>query len=104
MKKKVLFDKRASKEFRKFPGEVRAKGLALIDKLSSEGTLIEPYGKKLSSELFEIRIKYQGQWRLIYAYLIDDEIVILSAFQKKSQKTPIQELSRAIKRLKEHQI
>ena len=73
---------------------------ALFEILESEGKIEEPFGKKLKStpNLFELRVKYQVQWRVIYAYMGKTEIVILSAFFKKTQKTPLAELFKAIKR------
>lgn len=87
-----------------FPREVQLKFKATLILLGNEGRLEEPDGKKLNGSmgLFEIRIKYRGEWRAIYAYLQDDNIVILSAFAKKTQKTPTAELDKAKKRLLEY--
>jgi phage-related protein len=104
MKKMVRLDKRAIKEIKKIPEDAQIKARAMIKVLARDGNLIEPYGKKLDNELFEIRIKYKGQWRLIYAYLIDDYIIVLSAFQKKTQKTPLIEIKKAKNRLKGYQL
>lgn len=62
-----------------------------------------PFAKKLDSILFEIRIKQDGQWRAIYAYALKSEIIILSAFLKKAQKTPKKELTKALKRFKNYE-
>jgi len=69
--------------------------------LEKEGRLEEPFGKKLSgmARIFEIRVKHEGQWRVLYAYLYKDSIVVLAAFAKKTQKTPSAELRKAKKRL-----
>ena len=64
----------------------------------------EPYSKKVDSLLFEIRIKYQGQWRVLYAYIVNNYVLILSAFHKKTQKTPQSEISKAKFRLKGYQL
>jgi phage-related protein len=100
MKKVIRFDKRAEKEFRKFPRVVQVKAKILFDVLERDGRLEEPYGKKLDSNLFEIRLKSNGQWRILYAYLIGKEIIILSAFQKKTQQTPLKELKKTRERMK----
>lgn len=102
MKKIVNLDHRAKKEISSFPVQVRLKIAAVLEILERDGFLREPYAKKLDTELFEIRIKSNGQWRLLYAYFTKQEILILSAFHKKTQKTPLLELSKAKKRLKEH--
>lgn len=104
VKKTVLLNKFAEKELRKFDRVVQLKFQALFELLEAEGKLEEPYAKKLagSTQLFELRIKYKGQWRAIYAYIQNDLIIILCAFAKKTQKTPIQELQKAKKRLANH--
>ena len=101
-RKVVRIDKRAEKEIEKFPNQARAKIHAALIILSRDGKLEEPFGKKINSRLFEIRIKHLGQWRVIYTYVIENYIIVLSAFQKKTQKTPQQEVEKANKRLKEY--
>lgn len=104
VRKTVLIDKRADKEIKKFPRTVQLKFQALFEILEKEGKLEEPFAKKLSgsTHLFEIRVKYQGQWRALYVYLSDNLIVILSAFSKKTQKTPLTELEKAKERRKNY--
>lgn len=101
----ILFDKRASKEIKKFPIQVIRKVSARIKNLAKHGELFEPFGKKLNKNLFEMRIKFRGQWRVIYAYLTkNNNVIILSAFHKKTQKTPVKELEKAKNRLKGYQV
>ena len=104
MKKIIIVDRRSVKEINNFPREVQLKFKAIFIILENEGKLEEPDAKKLIGNigLFEIRIKHRGQWRAIYAYLQDDNIIILSAFAKKTQKTPTLELDKAKKRLFEY--
>jgi len=53
-------------------------------------------------KLFEIRIKGQeGIARVFYCTQINNEIVMLHSFIKKTQNTPRRELETAMKRLKE---
>lgn len=104
MKKIVFTDRRAQREIESFPRPVQYKFQALLEVLRQKGKLEEPFGKKLSGKdnLFEIRVKYQGQWRALYAYKHKDFILILSAFSKKTQRTPAQELEKARKRQAEY--
>lgn len=83
------------------PSTLKAK--ALFEILEEKGKLEPPFAKKFTghSELFELRIRYQGQWRIIYAYITQNHITILFAFTKKTQKTPSQELAKAQHRLQE---
>ncbi|HAV15247.1 MAG TPA: hypothetical protein DCX25_02875 [Candidatus Pacebacteria bacterium] len=101
MTKTILIDKRAEKELKQFPRSVQLKFQAFFEILEKEGRLEEPFGKKLSgmARIFEIRVKHEGQWRVLYAYLYKDSIVVLSAFAKKTQKTPRIELEKAKNRL-----
>lgn len=101
VKKEVKTDRNAGKEFKKFPATVQAKFKGLFTILEEEGKLEEPYAKKLRGKhgLLEMRVKHEGQWRVIYAYLSGDIVIVLSAFRKKTQKTPLQEISKAYKRL-----
>lgn len=101
MKKTVIVDRRTDKELQHFPIAVQIKFKALFKALGIYGKLEEPEGKKLVGNpgLFEARIKYQGQWRAVYAYIKNDQIIVLCAFTKKSQKTPKSELEKAKHRL-----
>lgn len=101
MRKSIVVDERAEREIEQFPETVQEKLAARLAVLSRDGFLQEPYGKRLTGDLFEIRIKYRGQWRVIYAYLEKNSIVILSAFHKKTQQTPSKELKRALNRLRQ---
>jgi phage-related protein len=49
----------------------------------------------------EIKVKYQGEYRLIYVAKFEEGIYAISAFQKKSQRTPKRELELAIARYKQ---
>ncbi len=76
-----------------------------ISKISSEISLLEkhgpilgmPYSKKLTKELYELRIRGKQEIRIIYSF-IDGAIYLLHAFQKKTQKTPVKEIETANKR------
>jgi|SRR3989339_1538784 len=102
MKKIVFLDSLATKELNSFPREIKTRFNDLFEILSEEGKLEMPFAKKIGNKLFEIRIKHEGQWRAIYAYVLKNQIIILSAFQKKTQKTPKKELTKALKRLSQY--
>lgn len=99
-KKKVEFCEGAQKEFIALPRIVIEKFNKIFFKLERDGQLQEPDGKKLGNTgLFEIRVRVQGQWRGLFVYHFEDTVIILKIFQKKTQKTPIQEINTALKRL-----
>ncbi|MCA9373458.1 type II toxin-antitoxin system RelE/ParE family toxin [Candidatus Woesebacteria bacterium] len=104
MSKTITLDARADKEIDKFPKSVRIKLWAYIEELNTKGELKEPFAKKIKTnpDLFEIRVKHQGAWRVIYAYIRKQEIILLSGFQKKTQRTPIREINTAIYRLNQY--
>jgi len=53
--------------------------------------------------LFEIRIEYQGNIYRIFSCFDEGRVVILfNGFQKKSQKTPSNELNKALKIMNEY--
>lgn len=81
-----------------FPKEVKKELRILISELAYYGSLEYPNGRKLRGyDLFEIRVKLEGAYRCLYTYW-GNEIILLSAFQKKTQKTPIREIEKVIKR------
>lgn len=104
MKQTVFVDKRAGRELAKFSRQVQFRFQALFELLAKDGKLEEPFAKKLVGvrNLFEIRVKHNGQWRALYAYIEGNVVVILSAFAKKTQKTPLIELEKATKRMQEY--
>ena len=46
----------------------------------------------------EVRIKLQGEWRVIYVAKFEDAVYVLHAFQKKSRKTRKEDIELARKR------
>jgi len=61
-----------------------------------------PHTRALGSGLFEPRIKaVEGIARVFYCTVIDNHIVFLHQFVKKTEKTPARELDIARQRMKE---
>lgn len=81
----------------------QAKLLRIIKYLEIYGLQsILPHVKKLSgTPLWEIRILGRDNIRTLYAVVQNNSVLILSGFIKKSQKTPPNEISIALSRLKE---
>lgn len=102
--KVIQYDKRVIKEIQKFPKPVQLRFLVSFEKLAIYGYLSEPEAKKLKvgEGLFEVRVRYKGQWRALYVYKQENTILVISAFQKKTQKTEKKELKRAMYRLKQY--
>lgn len=65
---------------------------------------ITPHSKKLiGTPLWEIRILGSDNVRVLFVTLVERQILLLHAFQKKRQKTPPKEISIALSRLTEYQ-
>lgn len=73
---------------------------------------IEEYGlqmaighiKKLTgTPLWEIRILGGDSARILFVMQVGKRILLLHAFYKKTQKTPLKELTIALRRLREHE-
>ena len=61
-----------------------------------------PHIKKLSgTPLWEIRLLGQDSIRILFVTRVGNQVVLLHAFFKKTQKTPSREIAIALSRLKE---
>ncbi len=98
-KKIVKFHPIAKKDYVRLKDDVKEKFKSNINALELHGFLEEPNAKKIDSEIFEIRVRVNGAWRGLYAYLKGDLVVILHIFQKKQNSTPKNELKTAKVRL-----
>jgi len=99
-KKNIIYDYRALEEYEKLPEKVQDKFKIYINILRKTGYLTKPKGKKLVKGLYEVRVKMDGAWRGLYAYRKVDKIILLVFFKKKSNKTPIKEMLKALNRLR----
>lgn len=88
-----------------FPDGVLADFLHLGEIIEKFGPAIgKPYTAPMGAGLFEIRARgKEGIGRSLFCTLKGQEIVILTSFIKKTQKTPKKQIDKARKRLKELQ-
>src|SRR3990167_8593678 len=103
MKKNLFVDKNAQKELREFSEDVQLEFEAYFKILEQEGKLDFPQARKVTKDLFEIRIKLKREYRGFYAYIGKLNIVILHFFRKKTQKTPVKDLEVGQRRLKQYE-
>ena len=76
-----------------------AKSLREINLLEKYGIYLSaPHSKKLSDNLYELRIRGKQEIRIIYGFR-HERIYLLHAFKKQTQKTPQKEITTALKRL-----
>lgn len=81
--------------------QTKAKFLRLYELLRDYGPrLAYPHTKKLTKDIFELRIRGTTEIRILYTCK-NGEYFLLHAFQKKTQKTPMKELKIAQSRLTE---
>lgn len=58
--------------------------------------LREPYSKHVQDGLFELRVKFSSDIARVFYFLLRSKIVVTSGFVKKTQKTPPQEIEKAL--------
>lgn len=69
-----------------------------IDLLEKHGPILGmPHAKKLTGELYELRIRGKQEIRIIYGFFRNN-IYLLHAFKKKTQKTPQKGIKTAFNR------
>ena len=77
----------------------RGKISKAITLLRDYGPLVGmPYSKKISADLYELRIRGRQEIRILYA-IKHDQILLLNVFKKQTQKLPLREIVTALKRL-----
>jgi len=86
-----------------FPAGIQARYLHLTERMKVYGgNLGMPHTKSMKDGLFELRMKSkEGIGRVFYCTLVNNQIVMLHSFIKKTQKTPSKEMKIAISRMKE---
>ena len=63
---------------------------------SNNGYLDEPYAKHVRGKIRELRVDFSAnRHRIFYFTFIKQTIVLLHAFLKKTEKTPVQEIEKA---------
>ena len=98
----TFYNKKVKLQVLAFPEGVLASFLHVAELIEQFGPKIGmPFTRSIGSGLFEIRAKgKEGIARALYCCLAGKELVILSVFVKKTQKTPKKELALARKRMK----
>ena len=82
-------------------GDVKKELNNIIWRLEIDGSLVMPYGEKISGEnLFAIRVIQAGNIRVFYVYGINDIVYGIHAYTKKTQTIPIEHKEYALKILK----
>jgi phage-related protein len=99
----TFYNKRLEREILAFPAGFLARFLRYAERMEAFGPdLGMPHTRALGRGLFELRIKAaEGIARVFYCTVVDNRIVFLHQFVKKTEKTPARELDIARQRMKE---
>ncbi|MBU1164329.1 type II toxin-antitoxin system RelE/ParE family toxin [Patescibacteria group bacterium] len=83
----------------KQPTKERAKLFKYINYLAEYNEYLrEPYSRRIKGKIRELKISFgNNKYRVFYFIYVENKIVILHVFMKKTQKTPIKEILRALK-------
>jgi phage-related protein len=97
------FHSRVKAEIEGWPDGVLADYARIVELLMEFGpNLRMPHSRALGDGLFELRPRgSEGIGRIFYCFILNQRILILHAFIKKTQYTPERELRIARKRMKE---
>src|SRR3989338_3011554 len=78
-------------------GKEKAKILKYVDFLREhKGVLDEPYSKHIKGKIRELRVDFSNnRHRIFYFTFINKNIILLSAFLKKTPETPPEEIMKA---------
>lgn len=76
----------------------------ILDILKTQERISEKFVKHILEGLYELRISYNSNiYRVFFVFDNGNIVVLFNGFQKKTQKTPKNELDKAIKIKKEYE-
>ena len=99
-----ILDHRVLKELEALSDDVRQRFLRISELIEKHGraAMQEPHVKHLEGKLWEMRMKGKdGIARAVCVTAVGERVVVVHAFAKKSQKTPMRALEVARQRAKE---
>lgn len=99
----TFYDQRLESEILALSAGFVARFLRYAERMEAFGPdLGMPHTRAMGDGLFELRIKAaEGIARVFYCTVVDNRIVFLHQFVKKTEKTPAKELDIARQRMKE---
>jgi len=99
----TYYSREVQEDILNLPVTLQARYVALTDRMIEYGpNLGLPHTDAFGGGLFELRLKgAEGIARVFFCTMVEQEIVMLHSFMKKTQKTPEKELKLAKKRIKE---
>lgn len=90
----------------KIPAKDGGKVAAYIVLLRNyKGRLDEPYSRYIRSGIRELRVDFaRNKHRVFYVTVVGKKVILLHAFLKKTEKTPKQEITRALDNFEDYKI
>ena len=78
--------------------KIQEKVLYALMLLQMQKRLSTKFVKSIGSGIYELRIEYQGNiYRIFFCFDEGNIVILFNGFQKKSQRTPKNEIEKAIK-------
>lgn len=99
-----ILDRRVVKELKSLSADVRQRFLRIAELIEKHGrsAMHEPHIKHLEGKLWEMRMTGRdGIARAVFVTAVGERVVVVHAFEKKTQKTPARALEVARLRAKE---
>jgi phage-related protein len=99
----AYYSARVRDDVEKLPGGILASYFRLVETMEVHGANLRmPHSRAMGDGLFELRPKGpEGIGRVFYCTQVEQRIVVLHSFTKKTQETPDSELRIARRRMKE---
>lgn len=84
--------------FEKLDSKAKAKFVYAFDQLRTQTVISEKFVKHLRDGLYELRVSWMSNaYRVFFIFDQGQIVVLFNGFQKKTQKTPDKELTKALK-------
>ena len=100
--KTVIWQSDSLKTLQNFPVQVKyGVGVELMRVQQGEDPVDWKPMQSVGQGVREIRVRYRGEYRVFYIATFDKAIYVLSAFIKKTRRTPKKEIDLARQRLRE---
>jgi phage-related protein len=99
----IYYSQEVQDDIMTLPATLKARYIGLTNRMLEFGPHLGlPHTDAFGGGLFELRLKgAEGIARVFFCTMVEQEIVMLHSFMKKTQKTPEKELKLAKKRMKE---
>ena len=99
----TYYSREVQEDIMNLPVTLQARYIGLTQRMLEYGpNLGLPHTDAFGGGLFELRLKgVEGIARVFFCTMVEQEIIMLHSFIKKSQKTPAKELKLAKQRMKE---